>query len=441
MGHALRRSVGKLTALVSILAASGTASGAESLQRRLNVRHFFLPGVQLNAKNDALRTKDETGKKRNQVRPSVPAPVQGVRSVRSVQSIGGLWPESCPMPVKVGFFGDFWVAPRSPAVDHMSALLSELHPLLSWADFNVVNFEGSLTERKEKAFPEYPFALKQAPSTLGWLSDANIRHLTRANNHAMDFGWEGAAETSRAIEKAGMQHTGVGSNLSEALKPMWLEKQGIKIAVFAVTTTYPLEAWAKSKQPGVAHPHRPALRRAIEAAKKSADFVVVVFHWGEELVPTLRDHQKVLAEQTLSDGADVILGHHAHVAQVVDVERRDGLIAYGLGNFVFTSLSRSAKFGLGAHFEFCKSEEPYADGTTHFYRMVLTPLYTYNRATDYRTRFMSMSEFLPTVSEYVQKGYFSPELEFYVPEEKRVKTLAEWLQLRQQASKEEQAVR
>jgi hypothetical protein len=222
---------------------------------------------------------------------------------------------------------------------------------------------------------------------------------------------------------------------------MWLEKQGIKIAVFAVTTTYPLEAWAKSKQPGVAHPHRPALRRAIEAAKKSADFVVVVFHWGEELVPTLRDHQKVLAEQTLSDGADVILGHHAHVAQVVDVERRDGLIAYGLGNFVFTSLSRSAKFGLGAHFEFCKSEEPYADGTTHFYRMVLTPLYTYNRATDYRTRFMSMSEFLPTVSEYVQKGYFSPELEFYVPEEKRVKTLAEWLQLRQQASKEEQAVR
>ncbi|MEY2987068.1 MAG: hypothetical protein RJB13_589 [Pseudomonadota bacterium] len=441
MGLALQGCVVKLTTLIAILAASGTASGVERAQRRLNVRHFILPGVHLSAKSNTPPSKVKQEKNTNQSRPSIPAPVQGVTRMSGAQTGQALWSTSCPTPVKVGFFGDFWVAPRSPAVDQKSALLNELRPILSWADFNVVNFEGSITDIKEKAFPKFPFALKQEPSSLGWLSGANIRHLTRANNHAMDFGWEGALETSRAIEKAGMYHTGVGSNLSDALRPMWLEKQGTKIAVFAVTTTYPLEAWAKSKQAGVAHPHRPALRRAIKAAKASADFVVVVFHWGEELVATLRDHQKALAEQTLTDGADVILGHHAHVAQVVDIERPNGIVAYGLGNFIFTSLSRSAKFGLGAHFEFCKSDKRYADGTTHFYRMVLTPLYTYNRETDYRTRFMNLSEFLPTAADYVKKGYFSPELEFYVPEENRVKTLSEWLQLRQQASKEEQAVR
>lgn len=431
----------KGTALIAFLAASGIGLGAERETRRVNVRHFVLQGVRLNAKAESSRVDAEPEKSPRATAPKIPEPAMGVTALRGGQTSRAHWPASCPAPVRVGFFGDFWVAPRSPAVDKKASLFDELRPVLSWADFNVVNFEGSVTDLTEKAFPDYPFALKQSPASLDWLSGANIRYLTRANNHSMDFGWQGAIDTSRAIEKAGLNHTGVGTNLADALRPMWLEKDGVKIAVFSVTTTYPLEAWAKSKKAGVAHPHRPALKRAIEAAKKSADFIAVVFHWGEELVPTLRDHQKALAEQTLSDGADLILGHHAHVAQVIDVEPSQGLVAYGLGNFIFTSLSRSAKFGLGAHFEFCKSEKPYGDGTTHFYRMVLTPLYTYNRATDYQTRFMSLSEFLPIASEYVTKGYFSPELEFYVPEQKSVKTLSEWLQLRQQASKEEQAVR
>lgn len=427
--------------MIALLAASGVVFGAEAEQRRVNVKHFVLQGVQLNAKTETPRPNGTEESRTRQSRPRVPVPAQRSPLTMSQKERPTLWPASCPSPVKVGFFGDFWVAPQSPAVEQKAGLLKELRTVLRWADFNVVNFEGSVTNLSEKAFPDYPFALKQAPSALGWLSGANIKYLTRANNHSMDFGWAGALETSQAIEKAGMHHTGVGSNLTEALRPMWLEKQGMKIAVFSVTTTYPLEAWAKSKRAGVAHPYRPALRRVIEAAKSSADFVVVAFHWGEELVPTLRDHQKALAEQTLSDGADIILGHHAHIAQVVDAEPANGLAVYGLGNFVFTSLSRSAKFGLGAHFEFCKLEKAAADGTTHFYRMVLTPLYTYNRVTNYQTRFMNLSEFLPTVSDYVQKGYFSPDLEFYLPEEKSVKTLSEWLQLRQQASKEEQAVR
>lgn len=427
-------------AILSAFITSESAGAADQAQRRVNVRHFLLPGIQLRAQSlNQMKLSSDSQRGKVTRQPVVPPPPQLNLLKNTSESVR--WPAVCNKPLKVGFFGDFWVTPRSPAVDKKSSLFDELRPILTWADFNVVNFEGSVTELTEKAYPKYPYALKQAPSMLKWLIDANIKHVTRANNHSMDFGWSGAQDTTRSLEKAGLSHAGVGKNLNEAMQPLFLDKDGIRVGVIAVTTTYPLEAWAKSQQPGVAHPHRPALRRAIEQAKKSADFVVVAFHWGEELAPTLRDHQKELARQTLSDGADIILGHHAHVAQVIDVESEKGAIVYGLGNFIFTSLSRSAKFGLGAHFEFCKSAEGYADGTTHFYRMVLTPLYTYNRVTGYKTRAMSLAEFLPLAEEYVEKGYFSRELEFYVPEQKSVRTLSEWLQLRQQASKEEQAVR
>jgi hypothetical protein len=72
--------------------------------------------------------------------------------------------------------------------------------------------------------------------------------------------------------------------------------------------------------------------------------------------------------------------------------------------------------------------------------MVLTPLQTFNRATGYRTRVMTLSEFTPFAREYVNKGYFSPELEFFIPGENQVRTISEWLQPPAQASKEGTAV-
>jgi hypothetical protein len=84
---------------------------------------------------------------------------------------------------------------------------------------------------------------------------------------------------------------------------------------------------------------------------------------------------------------------------------------------------------------------PDADGATHSYRMVLTPLQTFNRTTGYRTRAMSLSEFAPFAREYVKKGYFSSELEFFIPGENQVRTISEWLQPSAQASKEGTAVR
>lgn len=406
---------------------------------QMNVRHHLIPGLKLNAKPPSMVPSKTGTTSEKKLAPLNSEPKSGA-AVSGLSSKRVAWDSECQEPMKVSFFGDYWVAPHSPAVDQKDALLDGLRPLLAWGDFNVVNFEGSLTKSNTRAFPKFPFALKQAPDSLKWLSRAGVKHFTRANNHSMDFGWAGAQETSAALRAAGLHFTGVGQDLGAALQPMWLEKNGTKVAVISLTTTYPAEAWASDKRPGVAFPRYDLLRKTINSARSTADFVVVVFHWGEELKPYLRPHQSQHAEFVLRAGADLVLGHHAHLAQKIDIEPDNGMIVYGLGNFIFTSLSRDAKFGLGSHIEFCRSDAQSNHEESNRFRMVLTPLMTDNRITGYRSRMMTLGEFLPFAREYLKKGYFSPELEFFVPGEDRVQTLAEWLQPRKQASKEGQGV-
>lgn len=440
MSAAIRQRLGALT----LLSLSVHASSAEFIPEGgvqvadVKVRYHLLKGINLRAQSESSPLPKAVlgGQNTEVIRPNIPSP--------PLSGTGGeqteLWEPHCSAPVKVSFFGDYWVPSSSPAADLKKKLFDKMLPLLSWSDFNVVNFEGSITKSNTRAFPKYPYALRQVPESLDWLKKAGVKNFTRANNHSMDFGWSGASDTSLAMQKSGVSFAGLGKDLQAAMKPMWLVKNGLKIAVFSATTTYPAEAWAGKNKAGVAHPTQPAMQSAIAAARQDADFVVVAFHWGQELSPLVKPHQEQHAKLALAAGADIVVGHHAHLAQKIESEHNDGLVVYGLGNFVFASLSRDAKFGLGAHFEFCRGEETSAGVGNHTYRLVLTPLMTYNRLTGYQSRPMTRNEFLPFARDYLKKGLFSSNLEFYIPSERRVDAVSEWLRADPQASKEGRAV-
>jgi poly-gamma-glutamate synthesis protein (capsule biosynthesis protein) len=66
--------------------------------------------------------------------------------------------------------------------------------------------------------------------------------------------------------------------------------------------------------------------------------VVVSFHWGAELMTTAKDYQRELGHLSIDWGADLVLGHHPHILQELELYRGH-LIAYSLGNFVFGSES------------------------------------------------------------------------------------------------------
>ncbi|MBX9704040.1 MAG: CapA family protein, partial [Silvanigrellaceae bacterium] len=140
--------------------------------------------------------------------------------------------------------------------------------ILDWSDFNVVNLEGVITESKVRFYDKerFPYALSLDKKILDVFKNYKINYFTRANNHSMDFGPEEMLKTSQILNQEHFYYAGVGRNDKEAFQPIVIEKDGIKIAIYSFTTTYPKEAWAQKEEPGVA---APTVAKLIEILKQA----------------------------------------------------------------------------------------------------------------------------------------------------------------------------
>jgi len=203
-------------------------------------------------------------------------------------------------------------------------------------DLMMVNLENAVTQSADSIEKEFVFKMK--PEYLSQLCDAGISIVNCANNHTADFGIEGILETIQQLDSAGIQHTGIGRNLSEARKPVILNVNGIRIGFLG----YGGEAFiASSTQPGTTSRSRWLILEDIKRLRPRVDFIVINIHWGEELETVPDSNQIILAHRMIDGGADLIVGHHPHVLQGIERYHRK-IIAYSLGNFVFGGNSRSA---------------------------------------------------------------------------------------------------
>ncbi len=209
--------------------------------------------------------------------------------------------------------------------------------ILGVGDVVVGNLEGPLTVSDE-VFVEKAFVLKASPDIAAALADAGFNVLTLANNHIMDYGYRGLADTLDALEGHKLGHAGAGTSLDEARRPAVLETKGVKVSVLAYSNTLPKVFYAGSDSPGTARGLVKYVKEDVRRAAHKADIVVVSFHWGEERAPFPKDYQRVLAHAAIDSGAKLVIGHHPHVFQGIE-RYKDGLIFYSLGNFVFGSYS------------------------------------------------------------------------------------------------------
>lgn len=328
--------------------------------------------------------------------------------------------QKCSRFVTLNFMGDVYISDqRVPLNDEIFGDVSEL---ISKADLNIANLEGALTQSQKKEFPEAPFSLKMHKNIATILKSLPIDFVTRANNHSMDFGMVGLNDTSKALDKVAIQYMGVGESSVEACAPLEIEKNGFKIAFVSMSATYPQEAWAATNKAGICYPTLERIQIAAGKVRAKNDFVFFIFHWGEELNPVRHPYQRELAEFALQKGADAVFGHHAHIAQNIE-EIKQKTVAYGLGNFVFTSLSDGSKFGLMAHTLACRSKELKL-------KTVFTPLYTNNFVTKYKTRPMNEKEFESALQPYLKDNLFHNSTLFYIPSadtEPKVRTLSDWV--------------
>lgn len=213
------------------------------------------------------------------------------------------------------------------------------------------NLEGPLTDRGT-AEQEKTYVFRSPPAPVSQaLRAAGFNVVSLANNHTLDYGAEGLAQTQEVLDAAGIGYTGAGKNLAEARRPVIVNASGKKLAFLAYSVTLPEHFYAGAGKPGTAFGHEAHVRADVRSARQLADIVLVSFHWGQEGKTVLRDYQVQLGRAAIDAGAAAVLGHHPHILQGIE-KYREGVILYSLGNFTFGSYSKQAQVSAVAELVF-----------------------------------------------------------------------------------------
>ena len=213
--------------------------------------------------------------------------------------------------------------------------------MLSSADIAIANLEAPLTAEGE-SFKDKKYTFKVPPYFVEGIAAAGIDVVTMANNHIVDFGCAGLTNSIETLDRAGITHCGAGENRGQACAPAFVDVNGMRIGFIGFSMTFPQEFWATPDSCGTCYPTDALLVRSITESEHHADFTIVSFHWGSEKRTDPRKYQIDFARKAIDLGADLVLGHHPHVLQGLELYKGK-LIAYSLGNYVFASYSNTAK--------------------------------------------------------------------------------------------------
>ena len=198
----------------------------------------------------------------------------------------------------------------------LSFPMENVADLFAADDMTIVNFEGTLTTTKSATSNTYSFAAP--PEYVQVLTSGNIEAVSLENNHIMDHGEAGYADTCQTLENNGIVYSG---HLGSAI---YTTDTGVSIGMLSYQTF---------------NGNYPVIYNAIEgdiAALRSAgcQLVIVSYHWGEEKDYLPNERQVPLGRATIDAGADLVIGHHSH--RINPIEEYNGkYICYSLGNFSF----------------------------------------------------------------------------------------------------------
>ncbi|MGW2306994.1 CapA family protein [Actinomadura luteofluorescens] len=201
------------------------------------------------------------------------------------------------------------------------------------------------------------------PELVHELAAFNLKVATLANNHSSDYGWDALDDTVRRLRSVGVTAIGAGEDLAAAEEAVVLEIAGRRVGILAWSCLLPLGAAAGPFKPGISPAHvetewvvngefqleepgvPPVIRTRVRAAdyervigrvrevRERVDVVVVTVHWGFGFGSARAEYQRVFGHALVDAGADLVLGHHVHAPQGVEVYR-DRVIVYSPGNFV-----------------------------------------------------------------------------------------------------------
>lgn len=209
-------------------------------------------------------------------------------------------------------------------------------------DVRIINLETSIT-RNENYWRGKGINYRMHPDNIGCITAARIDCCCLANNHVLDWGYDGLEETLRTLDTAGIAHAGAGRNAMEAAAPAVLEVPGKgRVLVFAYgspTSGVPREWGATTNRAGVNLLEEVSERTAHRIAgemhrfKRRGDVIVASVHWGDNWGYQLRDGEIRFAHRLAEEGVDIVYGHSSHHVKTAEIYN-ERLVLYGCGDFL-----------------------------------------------------------------------------------------------------------
>lgn len=218
------------------------------------------------------------------------------------------------------------------------AVLEQINPAI-----RVINLETAVTT-SDDFWPGKGIHYRMHPQNAPVLSAAGVDACTLANNHVLDWGYDGLLETIRTLEQAGVGPVGAGRNWSEATEPTIVDAgEEVRAVIFSFATPssgVPVAWMATEREPGVAL--LPALNNAavelvstlVDQYANDGDTVVFSVHWGGNWGYDIPDEQVEFAHRLIDEaGVDIVHGHSSHHPKGIEVYN-NRLILYGAGDLL-----------------------------------------------------------------------------------------------------------
>ena len=231
------------------------------------------------------------------------------------------------MSTKIGFLGDFY-----NSSDQNPNIGLSLKENLEKLNYLSVNFEAPVVDLDCLADKKVGPSLRMGENSVEFCKKIGITHFSLANNHIMDYGVHGLRST---LDKLGNQRViGAGLSIKDCYKPIIIERENIKIALFSFAETQfgsCGEIWDEN-QFGYASISSSNARKNIIQYKSLVNYIIVQVHAGLENCEIALPELRLIYREFIDLGADLIIGHHPHILQGFE-SYKNKKIFYSIGNF------------------------------------------------------------------------------------------------------------
>lgn len=187
--------------------------------------------------------------------------------------------------------------------------------------------------------------------------DAGFNLISIANNHTLDRGEKAILNTIDYFESQDVIFSGAKKQ-ADASGVKVFTQEGITFAFVAYTMLTNGQKHPQGKTYLANVYSREKVIADLSSLREQVDFILVSMHWGDEYVDEPTKVQKEEAEFLASLGVDVIIGHHPHVIQpvnIIDHEGKETIVIYSLGNFLSAQVGVDRKIGMAVSFDFIKT--------------------------------------------------------------------------------------